>query len=157
MYPHEPHEAQEIIIMSLTRNKSASVIAVMRQAAFTDLKPGMTDEDNHYFALQYLADRCDPDALRELNRPENFKDSYPVGCISWQYTLADFGKCAYHPAIALLAVSLDSACVNNIVAAEDSLRHLLPKSSCWKLGGLSGNFQAETACYLKQVGSSAHH
>lgn len=155
MYPHEADQAQEIIVISLRDNKSTAVVALMREAAFTRLKPGMTDEENHYFALQYLADRCDPNALRELNRPVNFIDSYPVGCMFWQDTLRDFGKCGYRSSIPHLAVSLDSACLNNTQAAEDSLRHLLPKSLCWKKAGMNGGFQEEAACYLKQAGPIA--
>jgi hypothetical protein len=157
MYPHEVDQAQEIIVISLMKKKSAAVVALMREAAFAHLKPGMTDEDNHYFSLQYLADRCDPDALRELNRPANFSDSYPVGCMFWQNMLRGFGKCSYRPSIPHLAVSLNSACLNNTQAAEDSLRHLLPKSLCWKKAGLHGDFREETACYLKQVESSVGH
>lgn len=154
LYPHEADQTQEIIVFALANNKSGPVAVLMRQAAFTGLRPGLTDEDNHYFALQYLADRCDLNALRELNRPANFGDSYPVGCMFWQDTLKDFGKCNYRPAIPHLARSLNSACLNNTEAAEDSLRRLMPKSTCWKKAGLNGDFQEETACYLKQAESS---
>jgi hypothetical protein len=154
MYPHEADQAQQIIVIALARKKSAAVIALMRQAAFTGVKPGMTDEGNHYFALQYLADRCDADALRELNRPANFGDSYPVGCMWWQDTLKDFGKCNYRPATAHLARSLDSACLNNTQAAEESLRRLLPKSKCWKKAWMNGDFRAESDCYLNEAKSS---
>ena len=157
MYPHEEDQAQEIIVISLRNDKSAAVVALMREAAFMRLKSGMTSEGNHYFALQYLADRCDPNALRELNRPANFKDSYPVGCMFWQDTLRDFGKCGYRSSIPHLAVSLDSACVNNIQAAETSLRHLLPKSPCWTKAGSGGDFQAESDCYLHEGKSSVSH
>ncbi len=58
MYPHEGDQAQEIIAISLMKKRSAAVVALMREAAFAHLKPGMTDEDNHYFSLQYLADPC---------------------------------------------------------------------------------------------------
>lgn len=154
IFPHEVGEAQQIIVVALANKKGAAVTALMRMAAFTDLKPGMTDEDNHYFALQYLADRCDPEALGELNRPANFKDSYPVGCMFWQDTLKDFGKCNYRLAIPHLARSLNSACLNNTQAAEYSLRHLLPKSLCWKKAGMNGSFQDESDCYLKDPWSS---
>lgn len=157
LYPHQADQAQKIIVIALVNNKSDSVVALMHRAGFTGLKPGMTDEDNHYFALQYLADRCDPDALRELNRPANFADSYPVGCMFWQDTLKDFGKCNYRPAIPNLARSLNSACLNNTQAAEDSLRHLMPKSMCWKKAGLNGDFQEESACYLEQAEPSTSH
>ena len=135
LYPHEADQTQKIIVIALANNKSGPVVALMKQAAFTGLKPSMTDVDNHYFALQYVADRCDLNALRELNRPANFGDSYPVGCMFWQNTLKDFGKCNYRPAISHLARSLNSACLNNTQAAEDSLRHLMPKSMCWKKAG----------------------
>lgn len=153
MYPNRGDETQQIIVIALANDKSEPVMAFMRRAAFTGLLPGMTGMDNHYLALQYLADRCDLDALRELNRPENFGDSYPVGCMWWQDTLKDFGKCAFLPALKHLARSLNSACLSNTEAAQNSLKRLMPRSQCWKKAGLNGDFQAESTCYLRDMKS----
>jgi hypothetical protein len=122
----------------------------MRQAAFAGLKPGLTTEDNNYFPLQYLAQRCDRDALRELNRPANFAGSYPVACMQWQYTLSAFGKCGYKAAVAHLAISLEAACLNSVDAAQRSLRRLLPQSTCWKQGDAKDGFQREADCYIAE-------
>ena len=124
----------------------------MRQAAFAGLKPGLTTEDNNYFPLQYLALRCDQDALRELNRPANFAGSYPVACTcSGNIRSLPSGKCGYKDAIAHLVISLDAACVNNIDAAQHSLRQLLPHSTCWKKEDPKNNFQEETGLLRQRI------
>lgn len=147
LYPSQPTLVRQVIVYALYHDRGKEVATLMRQAAFAGLKPGLTTEDNNYFPLQYLAQRCDPDALRELNRSANFAGSYPVGCMQWQYTLSAFGKCGYKDAIVHLAMSLNAACVNNIDAAQHSLRQLLPHSICWKEGDPKDNFQQETVCY----------
>jgi hypothetical protein len=150
LYPGQNTQEKIVIVEALYTAKGPKVEALMRRAAFSDLRAGQTDEDNHYYPLQYLAKLCDPQALKELNRVENYQNSYPVSCMQWQYTLAAFGKCGYKPAVPLLANSLYSACVNNIVAAQLSLRQLMPKSKCWKKAAASDDFQSETACYLNE-------
>jgi hypothetical protein len=147
LYPNQPALVRQVIVYALYHDRGKDIATLMRQAAFAGLKPGLTTEDNNYFPLQYLAQRCDPDALRELNRPDNFAGSYPVACMQWQHTLSAFGKCGYKDAIAHLAMSLDAACVNNIDAARHSLRQLMPHSPCWKKGDPKDNFQQETVCY----------
>jgi len=150
LYPTQSVQAKAIIVDALYTVKGAKVEEFMRRVAFSDLHAGQTGEDNHYYPLQYLAKLCDTQALKELNRVENYQNSYPVSCMQWQYTLATFGKCGYKPAVPLLAANLDDACVNNITAAEGSLRKLMPKSKCWKKAGLNGNFQIESACYASE-------
>lgn len=151
LYPQQDDSARQVIVFALYANHSREVLALMRKIAFDGLTPGLTTENNHYYPLQYSAKRCDPDALRELNRPANFTDSYPVGCISWQETLAAFGRCRYTPAIAHLAMSLNSACLNNTDAAFKSLRQLLPHSSCSKEFDCKDSFQRMTDCYLREA------
>jgi hypothetical protein len=147
LYPNQPALVRRVIVYALYHDRGKDVATLMRQAAFAGLKPGLTTEDNNYFPLQYLAQRCDPDAMRELNRPDNFAGSYPIACMQWQYTLSAFGKCGYKDAIAHLAMSLDAACVNNIDAAQRSLRQLMPHSTCWKKGDPKDHFQQEIVCY----------
>jgi len=152
MYPTEREPVRSIIVYALFHDKGPRVTAFMRQVAFANLRPGMTDEDNNYFPLQYLARQCDSDALRELNRPANFTDEgYPISCMQWESTLSAFGKCGYQPALSHLAVSLNSACLNNTASAEESLRKLLPRSECWKLAGKDGDFWQESQCYLRDI------
>lgn len=152
MYPKSTANAQGVFRFALYHDHGPKITALMRRAA-RNVKPGLTTADNQYFALEYLAKECDPWALAQLNRDANFKDSYPVSCMQWQYTLAQFGKCGYKAAEAHLAVSLDAACVNNIVAAEQSLRQLLPESDCYKLPTTPDVYVKEEDCYLKAAKS----
>jgi hypothetical protein len=154
LYPSQPVLVRQVIVYALYHDRGKDVAALMRQAAYAGLKPGLTTEDNNYFPLQYLAQRCDPDALSQLNRPANFASSYPVACMQGQYTLSAFEKCGYKDAVAHLAISLDSACINNIDAAQRSLRQLLPQSTCWKKGDTKGDFQQEAACYVSESKSA---
>jgi len=156
LYPQQNARVKMVIVDALYTARGTEVESLMRNAAFSGLQPGRTDEDNHYYPLQYLAKLCDQRALKELNRPENYEDSYPISCMQWQATLATFGKCGYKPAIPLLAENLDDACVNNIVVAEGSLRKLIPKSKCWKKAGLDGNFRAESDCYVSEYRAESH-
>lgn len=156
MYRQQTPRVKTIFIYALYTARGPQVESLMREAAFSNLQPGPTGEDNRYCPLQYLAKLCDKRALKELNREDNFKEGYPVGCMQWQSTLAAFGKCGYKPAVPHLAESLNSACVDNTVAADKSLRKLMPKSQCWKKASLQEDFRAETGCYVKEAESAKH-
>ena len=148
IYPKQTSAVRAVLVLALYHDHGPAVAALMRRSA-GEVKPGLTAEDNQYFALEYLVKLCDPWALAQMNRAANFGHYYPVSCMQWRYTLAQFGKCGYKPAEAHLAMSLDAACVNNIVAAEQSLRQLLPASKCYKIPTSADVFQKEEACYLK--------
>ena len=74
-----------------------------------------------YFCLSLLAKRGDEDALRILNI--NYY-KYPVSSAQWADTVEFFGKFKYRPAIPNLIKSLDSASLNLVDAAEESLERL---------------------------------
>lgn len=156
MYPHQSASVRHLIPFVLYHDHGRAVAKLMRRAALQGLKPGQTTEDNNYVPLQWLAKRCDPTALSELNRPANYRNSYPVACMQWQYTLLAFGRCGYTPVIPLLAASLEDACLNNVIAAQDSLRRLLPQSTCPKLAGKGGNFSLEAECYRRAAHPSGY-
>jgi hypothetical protein len=81
-----------------------------------------------YYPLNYLAKRCDQNALRILSR--NGKGGYKgvPGCMQWATTVELFGKCQYKPAVPYLIDSLDATCMNIGGAADDSLRAIFPGS-----------------------------
>jgi hypothetical protein len=89
------------------------------------LAAGKGDEDDLYWPADYLAKKCDSDALNWLSS----RKGRPEGCILWAPTVALFGKCRYRPAIPyLISNSLGDACLNIVDAAEIDLRTMYPHS-----------------------------
>jgi hypothetical protein len=89
---------------------------------------GYDDGEGLYYPLNYLAKRCDPDALRVLsgNGKGGYK-GYP-GCLQWGKTVELFGKCKYRPAIPYLIESVEAACMNIGIAAVEDLQTMYPGS-----------------------------
>lgn len=134
-----------VLVKALSYIDDPRVLAFMRRIAFKNLKPGQPDYDPTYFPLQYLAKRCDKRALARLSRYANIKDAYPVGCMWWQDTVAEFGTCRYRPAIPYLIEALTTACVGIDENALDGLNKLLP-------GVCTAEFKTPEAaqeCYAK--------
>ncbi len=101
------------------------VVTFMRSIAFDHLTPG-PDSDEVFFPLDYLAQRCDQQALARLNRRVNFDESYPVSCMLWAPAVESFARCNYRPAAPNLVLSLHTACVNITDAAEHGLHKFFP-------------------------------
>lgn len=81
------------------------------------------DADYLYWPAAYLAESCDPDALKWLST----RKGRPEGCIVFTGTVRLFGKCNYRPAIPyLITYSLDDACLNIVDDAEYSLQKFYP-------------------------------
>jgi hypothetical protein len=81
------------------------------------------NEEVAYYALNYGAKGCDPEALRILSaRPFEPR----AACQQWATTVALFGECKYRAATPFLVDSLRHACGNVVNAADESLRALYP-------------------------------
>jgi len=117
------------IVQALWQIHNAKVLAFMRSIAFENLPPGQDNEDV-FFPLDYLAQRCDQRALTRLNRKVNFDKSFPVGCILWAPAVEAFARCNYRPAAPNLVLALDAACLN------------ITDSRGWLAQILSGRMQA---------------
>lgn len=96
------------------------VIAFMQKVFAAKKKDG----DDLYWPTNYLAKKCDPDALKELSSGR-YRGQ---GCMQYQSSVALFGKCQYRPAIPYLVGAVNDICGNITVAAIDDLRILYPKS-----------------------------
>jgi hypothetical protein len=83
------------------------------------------DEEVAYYALNYGAKGCEPEALRILSAEpiESRAD-----CQQWATTVALFGECKYRAATPFLVDSLRYACLNVVFAANESLRALYPEA-----------------------------
>ncbi len=119
---------REVIILAMTRIKhNPEVTAFMRRVSFEQYWPDKLDTEPRWYALQYLAESCDEQALRRLNGEHNFRNSYPVACMYWTDTIRTFGRCKYRPAIPHLIQSINTvACLNIPDSAIKSLHDLLP-------------------------------
>lgn len=111
-YQRAGESQRDVIVLALYSLRDLRVEAFMRTIAFRGLKPREPDYDPQWYPLQYLARVCDGRALARLSRPENIRESYPVGCILWQDTVEAFGDCNYRPAVPYLIDALDTACMN---------------------------------------------
>jgi hypothetical protein len=78
-----------------------------------------------YFIAQYLAKKGNTNALEILNK-NNFK--YPISSWQWSYTLKEFGRYRYTPAIPTLIQDLDAASLNVVDQAFNALRVFYPES-----------------------------
>jgi len=89
------------------------------------LAGGEGEDDELYWAANYLAKRCDPIGLKWLSsRPQRSQ-----ACLQFATTVPLFGKCLYRPAIPyLIKYSLHDACLNIVDAAETDLRAMYPQS-----------------------------
>jgi len=108
------------IIYALYRINDREVAAFFKRL----IADGYDDGEDLYYPLNYLAKRCDPDALRVLsgNGHGGYK-GYP-GCLQWGKTVELFGKCKYRPAIPYLINSIQAACMNIGIAAVEDLRKM---------------------------------
>jgi hypothetical protein len=87
------------------------------------LSAKVTEED--YFVAQYLAKLGNTNALRILVR-NAFE--YPVSSWQWSFTLREFGKKKYKPAIPVLIDGLDAASFNVVEEAQGALAVFYPDS-----------------------------
>ena len=94
-------------------------LAFMREVFLRKLDDG----EGLYFPANYLAKRCDPEALKLLSTGQ----ARTQGCIQFQSTVETFGRCKYRPAIPYLINSaLVDMCGNIADAAANDLRVLYP-------------------------------
>jgi hypothetical protein len=123
-----------------------AVIKFMSGIAFhTDAKGQFSDTT--WFALQFLAERCDERALDTLNKGRGAPEQsyrYEVQCVDWASTLKAFGKCRYFKARKTLLNSLNSSCLDVLNSAGDSLGVLYP-GQCTNVKA----FSQATSCYTK--------
>jgi len=90
------------------------------------------DGEELYYPLNYLAKRCNADALRVLSGDgKGGYKGYP-GCMQWGTTVELFGKCKYRPAIPYLVDSIQAACMNIGIAAVEDLQKMYPGSPNFK-------------------------
>lgn len=120
------------IIYALYRIDDPEVEAFFKQLVAKKYNDG----EDLYYPLNYLAKRCDSQALRVLsgNGKGGYK-GYP-GCQQWATTVELFGNCNYRPAIPYLIDSVDAACLNIGLAAIDDLKEMYPDSPDFKGYGL---------------------
>jgi hypothetical protein len=132
-YSKASSEVKEYIVQSVYGSHKGidnrAVIDFMSRLAFT---PGAFDRfsEERWYALQFLAERCNPRALRLLEAGAgNAKKpyAYQVTCNEWANSLSAFGSCRYTNAKESLVSSLGSSCLDVSIAAEKSLEKLYPK------------------------------
>jgi len=80
------------------------------------------DGESRYYPVNYLAKKCDRNALSALRGNDYNKQN----SLQWATSLELFGKCAYRPAIPFLVELVNSADLNIAIAAGDSLDKLYP-------------------------------
>jgi hypothetical protein len=127
------------------RNNGA-VVGLMSGIAFGSNSKNRFD-DTTWCALQFLAERCDEQALQRLNAGGGTATrsyNYEVSCSFWATTLKTFGKCRYFRARETLLNSLDSSCLDVMKSAGDSLGELYP-GQCTKVK----TFRQAADCYTK--------
>lgn len=91
----------------------------------TVLNQRMNDGEDLYWPINYLAKKCDPDALREL-ATGRFRNQ---GCMQYETSVKLFGKCKYRPAVPyLVETALHDFCGNITDSAEESLHSIYPRS-----------------------------
>lgn len=107
---------------------SPEVIGFMRRVAFRT-KPADRLSDVTWYALQFLAQNCDQQALQKLNAhggDEGHVYEYHVACSDWAESLKELGHCRYEPAKYVLLNSLNSSCLDVVQEARRSLQTLFP-------------------------------
>ncbi|MDD5756928.1 MAG: hypothetical protein WC324_02380 [Candidatus Omnitrophota bacterium] len=78
-----------------------------------------------YYVAQYLAKKGNKKALEILNRNNS---GYPISSWQWSYTLKEFGRYKFVPAIPTLIESLDAASLNVVNEACKALQAFFPDS-----------------------------
>lgn len=81
------------------------------------------DGETLYWPVNYLAKKCDPEALKELatGRYRN------QGCMQYEGSVRLFGRCKYRPAIPyLVETAVYDMCLNIVESAVGSLQRLYP-------------------------------
>jgi hypothetical protein len=102
-------------------DKNPEVFAFMQKV----LAQRMEDGEDLYWPANYLAKKCDLNALKELSSGRHRNQ----GCMQYQTTVALYGKCKYRPAIPYLVdTAVYDFCGNIMDAAEGSLHTLYPGS-----------------------------
>lgn len=95
------------------------VTAFMRRIMFER----RTGKDDHYWAVNYLAKKCDEDALKHLSSGRY----RGLGSLQYETSVELFGKCHYRPAIPYLVdTAVFDASFNITIAADHSLHALYP-------------------------------
>lgn len=144
------------IIYALYRIDDAKVESFFKQLMVEKYDDG----EELYYPLNYLAKRCNPDALRILSGDgRGGYGGYP-GCMQWGTTVELFGKCKYKPAIPYLIDSVTAACLNIGYAAINDLRTMYPDSPDFKgysLEKIQQYFQQRAAADRRQKGQLAKH
>jgi hypothetical protein len=103
------------------RNDSPLVEHFMRKIRAAQ----MDDGEGLYYPINYLAKKCDAEALKEI-ATGRFRSQ---GSLRYQTSVKLFGKCGYRPAIPYLVdYALQDTSLNIVGAAEDSLQKLFPDS-----------------------------
>jgi hypothetical protein len=112
------------IIYSLYRIDDTEIAAFFKKL----VAERFDDGEELYYPLNYLAKRCDGEALGVLSG--GGKGGYPgyPGCLQWSTTVKLFGQCRYRPAIPYLIDSIDAACMNIGIEAVESLKKMFPGS-----------------------------
>jgi hypothetical protein len=125
-YERGDETQRDMLVIALAQIRKPAVLEFMRRIAFENLR-NEPDGEPRWYALQSLAEHCDERALARLNRDQNWKDGYPIGCMWWTSTVRQFGKCQYRPAIPhLIEYTNTVACLNISEAAIESLEELYP-------------------------------
>jgi hypothetical protein len=104
-YWQEPNaKIREGILLTATRFRSATVADFMRKA----LAAKRGDEEELFWAADYLAAECDPDALEWLST----RKGRLAGCMWYIDITADFGKCNFRRAVPYIVdYSIRDACL----------------------------------------------
>jgi hypothetical protein len=110
------------ILLALFGIDAPEVAQFMRSA----IRRKSLDEDDLYYANDYLGERCDPRALRFLSGSGTKKYFQLAACPDWARTVSYFGKCQYRQAVPFLVASPDSQCLDVGDAAAKSLSQLFP-------------------------------
>lgn len=131
VYKQADDADRSLLVQTLWLIDDPAVETFMRSVAFERPHEGI-DDGSSVFALDYLAQRCDLNALARLNR-DVFKKYAVMGCShiwdsvepAWADAVESFGRCNYVPAVQNLARSLDSRCLS-ANKAEQSLKQIFP-------------------------------
>lgn len=83
------------------------------------------DGEDLYWPVNYLAKKCEPEALQKLSEGR-YRNQ---GCMQYETSVKLFGKCKYRPAIPYLVnTAVHDFCGNIIDSAEHSLHAMYPSS-----------------------------
>ncbi len=109
-------------------HENLAVVSFMRRVAF-DAGSKERLSDTTWYALQFLAEKCNEQALALLRSHGGNADKgydYHVACSDWAESLKVLGKCRYAAGREVLVNSLNSSCLDVMQAAGDSLDTLYP-------------------------------